>query len=98
MLRDISKSAALALIGTGTFFFFLMMMVIPLMGIAVRREDTFTQSAVVAPEHVLRVVGLPTSGVLFVIFFVLALRYFRREERPSGGHAPAALKNAELKN
>ncbi len=95
MLKDLLKSAFLALVGTGTFFFFVMMLTIPVMSVLARRGTNFTQSAVVNPEHVFRVVGLPVSGVLFVIFFVLALRYLRRDDeldhRPRS--AAAVVKN-----
>ena len=80
MLKDLLKSALLALVGTATFFFFLMMLTIPIMSVLARRGTTFTQSAVVNPEHVLRVLGLPVSGVMFVVFFVLAMRYLRRDD------------------
>jgi len=93
MLKDLLKSVFLALVGTGTFFFFVMMLTIPVMSVMARREGTFTQSAVVNPEHVFRTVGLPVSGVLFVIFVVLAMRYFRRDEKLDRPQAAAALKN-----
>lgn len=94
-MKNAIKSAVLAVVGTATFFFFVMMLTIPVMSILARRGTTFTQSAVVNPEHVFRVVGLPVSGVLFVIFFVLALRYLRHDDeadhRP--GAAAAVVKN-----
>jgi uncharacterized BrkB/YihY/UPF0761 family membrane protein len=96
MLKDVVKSVFLALVGTATFFFFVMMLTIPVMSVLARREGTFTQSAVVNPEHLFRTFGLPISGLLFVIFFVLAMRYLRREEKDEKlDHPPAvaALKN-----
>jgi hypothetical protein len=93
MLKDALKSAFLALVGTATFFFFVMMLTIPVLSLLVRRGTTFTQSAVVNPEHVLRVVGLPVSGVLFVIFFVLAMRYLRHDEKMDQRAAVAVIKN-----
>jgi uncharacterized BrkB/YihY/UPF0761 family membrane protein len=93
MLKDLLKSAFLALVGTATFFFFVMMLTIPVMSVLARRGTTFTQSAVVNPEHVLRVVGLPVSGVLYVIFFVLAMRYLRRDESLDQRPVVAAVKN-----
>ena len=90
MLKDLLKSVFLAVVGTGTFFFFLMMLTIPIMSVLARRGTTFTQSAVVDPQHVFRVVGLPVSGVLFVIFFVLALRYLRRDDEADHRPGPAA--------
>lgn len=79
MLKDVAKSVMLAMVGTGTFFFFLMMAVIPVMGMLARRGTTFTQSAVVDPDHMLRVIGLPAAAVLFVVFFVLAMRRMRAQ-------------------
>ena len=93
MLKDLFKSAFLALVGTATFFFFVMMLTIPIMSVLARRGTTFTQSAVVNPEHVLRVVGLPVSGVLFVVFFVLAMRYLRRGDSLEHRPVVAAVKN-----
>jgi hypothetical protein len=93
MLKDVLKSVFLALVGTATFFFFVMMLTIPVMSVMARHEGTFTQSAVVNPEHLFRTVGLPVSGVLFVIFFVLAMRYFRRDEELEQPETAAALKN-----
>ena len=93
MLKDLLKSAFLAVVGTGTFFFFVMMLTIPVMSVLARRGTNFTQSVVVNPEHVFRVVGLPVSVVLFVIFFVLALRYMRREEQVDHPSAAAVVKN-----
>jgi hypothetical protein len=93
MLKDLLKSAFLALVGTATFFFFVMMLTIPIMSVLARRGTTFTQSVVVNPEHVLRVVGLPVSGVLFVIFFVLALRYLRRDDSLEHRPVVAVVKN-----
>jgi hypothetical protein len=63
------------------------------MSVLARRGTTFTQSVVVNPEHVLRLVGLPVSGVLFVIFFVLAMRYLRRDESLDQQPAAAVVKN-----
>lgn len=93
MLKDLLKSAFLALVGTATFFFFLMMLTIPIMSVLARRGTTFTQSAVVNPEHVLRVLGLPVSGVMFVVFFVLAMRYLRRDDSLEHRPVVAAVKN-----
>jgi hypothetical protein len=93
MLKDLLKSALLALVGTATFFFFVMMLTIPIMSVLARRGTTFTQSAVVNPEHVLRVLGLPVSGVMFVVFFVLAMRYFRRDDSLEHRPVVAAVKN-----
>lgn len=93
MLKDLFKSGLLALIGTATFFFFLMMLTIPVMSVLARRGTTFTQSAVVNPGHLFRTVGLPVSGVLFVVFLVLAMRYLRRDDRLDHGPAAAAVKN-----
>lgn len=93
MLKNLLKSVFLAVVGTGTFFFFVMMLTIPVMSVLARRGTNFTQSAVVDPEHVFRVVGLPVSGVLFVIFFVLALRYLRRDEEVDHRPAAAVVKN-----
>lgn len=93
MLKDLLKSAFLALVGTATFFFFVMMLTIPVMSVLARRGTTFTQSVVVNPEHVLRVVGLPVSGVLFVIFFVMGIRYLRRDDSLDQRPAAAVVKN-----
>jgi hypothetical protein len=93
MLKDLLKSALLALVGTATFFFFVMMLTIPIMSVLARRGTTFTQSAVVNPEHVLRVLGLPVSGVMFVVFFVLAMRYLRRDDSLEHRPVVAAVKN-----
>jgi uncharacterized BrkB/YihY/UPF0761 family membrane protein len=93
MLKDVLKSALLAVIGTATFFFFMMMLTIPVLSMLERRGTVFTQSAVVNPEHALRMLGLPVSGALFVIFFVLAMRYLRRDEKLHRPSAAAALKN-----
>lgn len=93
MVKNAIKSAVLAMIGTSTFFFFLMMLTIPVMSVLARRGTTFTQSAVVNPEHVFRVVGLPVSGVLFIIFFVMAMRYLRHDEKLDQRPAAAAMKN-----
>jgi hypothetical protein len=93
MLKDLLKSAFLAMVGTATFFFFVMMLTIPIMSVLARRGTTFTQSVVVNPEHVLRVVGLPVSGVLFVIFFVLAMRYLRRDDSLGQPSAEAVVKS-----
>jgi heme/copper-type cytochrome/quinol oxidase subunit 1 len=93
MLKDLIKSTFLAVVGTGTFFFFIMMLTIPVMSVLARRGTMFTQSAVVDPEHLFRTVGLPVSGVLFVIFFVLAMRYLRREEEVDDRSAAAVVKN-----
>ena len=93
MLKDLFKSAFLALVGTATFFFFLMMLTIPIMSVLARRGTNFTQSAVVNPEHVLRVVGLPVSGVLYVVFFVLAMRYLRRDDSLDQRPVAAVVKN-----
>ena len=70
-----------------------MMATIPVMSILSRRGATFTQSAVVNPEHVLRVFGLPISGLLFVIFFIFAMRHLRWREKLDQRAAPAVLKN-----
>ncbi|HLH09945.1 MAG TPA: hypothetical protein VKW78_22085 [Terriglobales bacterium] len=80
MLRDAIKSALLAVVGTGTFFFFLMMIMIPVLGVEARHGVVFTQSAVVDPDHILRIVGLPASALLFVVFFLLAMRHLRRDK------------------
>jgi uncharacterized BrkB/YihY/UPF0761 family membrane protein len=95
MLKDLLKSVFLAVVGTGTFFFFVMMLTIPAMSLLARRGTVFTQSAVVDPEHLFRTVGLPVSGVLFAVFFVLAMRYLRREEQANHqpGSAAAVVKN-----
>jgi hypothetical protein len=89
-VTTILKSLVLAVLGAALFFSFFMMFSIPVLTVMAKLHDPNAPlqapDVVVAPAALFRLVGLPLSGVAFIVCFVLAMKRFRRsscQRRPS---------------
>ena len=80
-MQSIAKSLLLAVAGAGVVTFFLMMAVIPTLALMKRLAGNVAQqSVVVTPAWFMRDVGIPTALTAFVVFFMMAIMRFRRQE------------------
>ena len=80
-MQSIAKSLLLACAGAGIVSFFLMMAVIPTMALMKRLAGNVAQqSVVVDPAWFMRTCGIPAAVVAFVVFFMIAMKRFRRQE------------------
>jgi len=97
-VTTVLKSIALAFVGAGLFFGFFMMFSIPVLTVMAKLHGTDAPlrapGVIVAPAFLFRAIGLPLSGVAFVVSFVLALKRFRSRK---GGHSrlPAAQSSSQ---
>lgn len=78
-MKAVVKSIAASLFATCLASFFLLMLTMGAMGV-MGHLRTGDQYAELHPSVFMRAVGLPLAGVMFVVFFALAMRRFRRPE------------------
>lgn len=87
-MKAVLKSLAAALFATGLASFFLLIAFMAAGTVMTRRAAPGQEIVVFDPSSLMRQIGLPLAGAMFVVFFVLALRRFRR---PNGREAAATL-------
>jgi hypothetical protein len=81
-VKYFAKSLVMAFMGTGLFFMFLMMITVPLMALFTRLGGTVEKtSVVVSPAAFLRMFGVPSALIMFVVLFAMGLHRFRRDEQ-----------------
>ncbi len=79
-MKSFLKSLLMAFMGTGLFFSFLMMLTVPIMALFTRLGTNIERtSVVVSPAWFLRMIGVPSALVLFIVLFAVGLHRYRRD-------------------
>lgn len=81
-MKAILKSVVASILATGLASFFLLMITVGVLAGMARMAAPAQAYPLIDPSGVMRQVGLPLAGVMFVVFFLLALRRFSRPEEP----------------
>lgn len=84
-MKAVVKSLAASVFATGLASFFLLTAFQAAGSVMSRRAAPGQDIVVFDPSALMRQIGLPLAAVMFVVFFALALRRFRRpsQEQPA---------------
>jgi hypothetical protein len=84
-VKAVFKSLGAALVAMSLFFAFFAMLTIPVLTVIARLHDPNTPlqapDVLLSTTRVYRYIGLPLSGLAFIIVFFLAMKKFGRQEQ-----------------